>query len=107
MSLLRSIWRNILAAPSSGRIALHVPISTIIETHGKEDILILDLVQAGAADFLASCIGIVDRPISSVSVVATDGSAESLHTLRSAGVTLLEDIVGTGCTHGTLVDGVA
>jgi len=108
VSLLRTIWRNILTAPSSGRVPHHVPISTIIETYGKEDVLILDLVEGGMHEFLAYCIGgIMDSPISSVNVVASDGSAEPLHTLRSAGVALLEDIVSAGCKHGTLVDAVA
>jgi hypothetical protein len=109
VSLIRNIWRNLLAAPSAGRQAKHIPLSTILETHCKDDVLILDLLHKGLVDFFAFCIGSSgDNAISSINVVAApESTAEPLHTLRRAGIALLEDVVSAGCKHGNLVDALA
>eukprot|EP00928_Gymnodinium_smaydae_P074247 TRINITY_DN57312_c0_g1_i1.p1 TRINITY_DN57312_c0_g1~~TRINITY_DN57312_c0_g1_i1.p1 ORF type:complete len:943 (+),score=161.60 TRINITY_DN57312_c0_g1_i1:131-2830(+) len=124
LALLRAIWRNLLAMPAPPSAAkrpmglrppeleglLQMPHDHESRSPPRPDVLLLDLVTHGIADFLfIDCLG-GDNPsigvgpaLSHVHTADGHGNLDALWTLRDTGVSLLEDVGYMGKGHGVLL----
>jgi len=108
LALMRVVWHNVVSVPSTtARASVR---QTVVKTDTPHaDILVFELVECGVIRFLMSdCIGsqLGDSLSFVQSSLAQNDRIAGLLDVRSAAITLLEDVTKSGRQHKVLVQDI-